>query len=84
MAGFTLQQVLKAQQALRAAAGLPPEEFPLEAFVGMISDEIEILRSASKTDAEITELIRRSSSIDIDEATLAANYAPPEERSRRG
>ena len=31
--------------ALRAALGLPPEQFSIQAFVGMISDEIEQLRT---------------------------------------
>jgi hypothetical protein len=32
MASYPLGQVMQAQAALRAAAGLPPEEFPVEAW----------------------------------------------------
>ena len=40
----SLAESLKALQALRNAAGLGPEQFPLPAFVGMISDEVKALR----------------------------------------
>jgi hypothetical protein len=36
-----IDQALRAQRALRDAAGLEEEAFPVPAFVGMISDEIE-------------------------------------------
>ena len=77
---YPLTEALKAQQALRDVANLPPERFPLQAFVGMISDEIEALRELGKSDAEIASLIEQNSAIRIDATTLAANYAPPEER----
>ena len=35
---------IRAQKALHALAGEGPEMFPIEAFVGMISDEIQTLR----------------------------------------
>jgi hypothetical protein len=77
---YTLEQALKAQKALRDAAGLGPESFPVEAFVGMISDEIEALRSQGKSDEDIAGLIARNSGIDITAAEIARNYAAPEER----
>ncbi len=46
---LTGQQAADAQTALRQALGLPPEQFPLQAFVGMVSDEIEQLRSKGET-----------------------------------
>ena len=45
MKTYSLEQAIRAQKALRDAAGLSPEMFPVQAFVGMISDEIEKLRS---------------------------------------
>ncbi|GJD51783.1 hypothetical protein OPKNFCMD_4542 [Methylobacterium crusticola] len=36
---FTLDQSIAAQKALRSALNLPEEVFPVEAFVGMVSDE---------------------------------------------
>ena len=80
---YPLEEALKAQNSLRAAAGLAPERFPIQAFVGMISDEIEVLRSQGKGDEEIASIIRTSSNIEISAAQIADNYAPPEARQHR-
>ncbi|HLH04620.1 MAG TPA: hypothetical protein VKX25_17770 [Bryobacteraceae bacterium] len=77
---FTLAQALKAQQALRNAAGLPPEEFPENALIGMLSDEIEVLRNAGKTDEEIASLINKATGGDISSSSVQENYATPDER----
>lgn len=77
---YSIQDALQAQSALRSAAGLEPERFPIDAFVGMISDEIEVLREQGKTDDQIAGLIRDHSSIDITSRDIAVNYASPEER----
>ncbi len=50
---YPLEEAVKAQMASRSAAGLGPEMFPVQAFVGMISDEIDSLRKAGKTDEQI-------------------------------
>lgn len=81
---YPLQEALKAQQALRNAAGLEPEQFPIEAFVGMISDEIESLRNRGKSDEDIAALIENSSQIRITPAEIAENYASPEQRQHHG
>lgn len=75
MKTYSLEESLRALQALRQAAGLEPEQFPLKAFVGMMSDEIEALRKQGKTDDQIAGLIRESSGIDISAAEIAENYA---------
>ena len=75
-----LQDALDAQKALREAAGLGPEVFPIQAFVGMISDEVETLRKAGKSDAEIVSLIESHSSIRITPQEIAENYASPQDR----
>ncbi len=80
MSMYPIEDALRAQQALRQAAGLEPEQFPIEAFVGMISDEIEELRKLGKSDEEIAGLIRASSRIQITAAEIAENYASPELR----
>lgn len=77
---LSLEEALKAQKALRAAAGLGAEQFPIQAFVGMISDEIEALRNRGQTDAQIADLIRANSSINITPEQLTDFYATPEER----
>ncbi len=81
---YPLEEALKAQKALRDAAGLPPEQFPIQAFVGMISDEVESLRKRGHSDADIADLIRRSSAIEITPAEIAENYASPEDRQHHG
>ena len=80
MPTYPLDQILRAQSALRAAANLPPEQFPPEAFIGMVSDEIEALRKAGKSDADIANIIQQSSGISISPQTITENYAPPEDR----
>jgi hypothetical protein len=81
---YPLEEALKAQRSLRDAAGLEPEQFPLEAFVGMISDEIESLRSRGSSDAEIASIIEKNSAIRITSTEIAENYAPPEARRHHG
>ena len=77
---LTGQQAADAQTALRRALGLPPEEFPLPAFVGMISDEIEQLRARGDTDDAIAALISETTGIPISSDTIERFYASPEER----
>jgi len=77
---YPVEQAVRAQKVLREAAGLLPEMFPVQAFVGMISDEIEALRSSGKTDEQIAALITANSDIQITAAEITANYATPEER----
>ncbi len=77
---YPVEEALKAQKSLRQAAGLAPEQFPIQAFVGMISDEIESLRKRGHSDEQIASLIRSSSEIEITAAEIAENYAPPEQR----
>lgn len=77
---YPIEDALNAQRALRKSAGLPPEEFPIEAFVGMISDEIEALRKQGKSDEDVAQVVRENSKIEISAAEIARNYAPPEQR----
>ncbi len=77
---YPLHEAIKAQQSLRRAAGLGPEMFPVEAFVGMISDEVEALRKAGSTDGEIASIIHENSAIEITGAEIAEHYASPERR----
>ena len=79
---YPIEQAIRAQNALRQAAGLAPEMFPIQAFVGMISDEIQELRSQGKTDHEIARVITENSSIEITASEIAENYASPEDRQQ--
>ena len=77
---YSLEEALRAQRALRDLAGLAPEQFPVEAFVGMISDEVETLRKQGVSDERIAETIRAHSAIEITPEQIADNYASPEQR----
>lgn len=77
---YPLDEALRAQKALRDLAGMPPEAFPLEAFIGMVSDEIESLRAGGHTDEEIAQTISRNSAIQVSGSEIARYYAPPESR----
>ncbi len=77
---MTLEQAIAAQRALREALGLGEERFPMPAFVGMISDELEQLHDAGRTDQEIAEMIEKATGQAIDPNDLLRYYAPPEDR----
>jgi hypothetical protein len=77
---FSVEEAIRAQRALRELAGLGPEMFPVQAFVGMISDEVEALRRQGRSDEEIAAVIQANSKIAITPAEIAAYYASPEER----
>ena len=77
---YSVEEAIQAQKALRSLGGLEPENFSLEAFVGMISDEIEHLRKIGHKDEEIAQVITANSKIQITAAEIAENYALPEER----
>ena len=81
---YPVEEALRAQKALRELAGLKPEMFPIQAFVGMISDEIETLRKQGRTDDEIAKAITASSNISISASEISAHYATPEERHHAG
>lgn len=77
---YPVEQAIRAQKALRTLAGLGPEMFPIQAFVGMISDEVETLRKQGHTDEQIAQTIAAHSEITITPAEIAEHYASPEER----
>ena len=80
--GFTLDQAMRAQRQLRAELGLGEERFPLPAFIGMISDEIEQMRQSGRSDADIIAIIEATTGYRIDGGDLERHYAPPEQRRR--
>lgn len=75
-----LDAALQAQKALRDAAGLETETFPIRDFVGMVSDEIERLRQLGQSDEQIASLIQKNSPIRITASEITENYASPEHR----
>ena len=81
-ATVSLPQALAAQRALRESIGLPEERFPLPAFIGMVSDEIEQARAAGRDDASIAELLTGESGVTVSADDVSRFYAPPEQRQR--
>ena len=81
---YPVEEAVKAQKSLREAAGLEPEQFGIQAFVGMISDEIELLRQRGKSDEEIAAIVQEHSAIRISASEIAANYASPDKRHPPG
>jgi hypothetical protein len=77
-----LPQALAAQKALRDSLGMPDEQFPLPAFIGMVSDEIEQARAAGRDDAAIAALLSQAGGTQVSAADIARFYAPPEQRQR--
>jgi len=77
---YPLEEAVRAQKALRELAGLGPEMFPVQAFVGMISDEIESLRNQGRSDEEIARVIQANSGISITAADISAHYSLPAQR----
>lgn len=77
---FPVEEAVRAQKALRELAGLGPEMFPIQAFVGMISGGVYALRRQGRCDEEIAHAITASSSIAIKADQIGQYYAPPEER----
>ncbi len=81
---FSAQEAVAVQRELRRSLGLDAEAFPVPAFVGMISDEIEQFRAAGKSDADIAAVIKSAVGRDVSPETIAQFYAPPEERRGGG
>ena len=80
---YPLQVALRASGALRAAAGLEPELFPLSSVAGMLGDEIQALREAGKSDDDIAGIIRANAEIEVAGADIAEHDAPPDLRHPR-
>ncbi len=77
---FSAQEAVAVQRELRRALGLGAETFPLPAFIGMISDEIEQFRAGGRSDADIAALIKSTVGRDVDAADIGKFYASPEAR----
>jgi hypothetical protein len=78
---FTFAEAIKAQQALRNAAGLEPEVFEIEDVVGMASDEIEALLEQGKAWTDIAQLLQQATGKAFTAADVETYYVTPEERA---
>ena len=79
---FTIGQLVAVQKILRETLQLPPEEFPLPAFIGMISDEIEQLRSRGMSDEEIASLLAQTTGVTVRADAIRIYYAQPVARKQ--
>lgn len=81
---FTADQAAAATTALRMLLGKPPEQFVVSQFIAMISDEIEQLREAGHTDADIAALVQEATGGPLSADDIARHYPQPAERGRAG
>ena len=79
---YPLEEALQAQAALRSAARMPPERFPLPEIIGMFSDEIDALRKLGRPDNEIAAIISGSSTMRVSAEEIQKFYATPEDRKK--
>jgi len=77
---FTVEQAAAANKALRAALGLPAQRFSAQEFVGMISEEIEQLRSAGQSDDDIARLLAKEVDVTLDADLIGRYYAADSSR----
>ena len=77
---FTLDEAIKAQRGLREALGLGEERFEMSEFVEMISDEIEQMRDAGKTNDDIVGIVAQATGHRMDASDLDRHYIAPEDR----
>lgn len=77
---FSTEQLVAVQKVLRHSLHLPPEKFPLQAFVGMISDEIEQLRSRGLSDEEIAGLVASTTGVPVRADAIRLYYVSSEAR----
>ena len=79
---FDAEQAARAANAMRAAANLPPEQFPLPQVVAMLSDEISILRGKGFDDERIAQIVS-STGVAIDAESLGRYYVDTSEMPRQ-
>lgn len=83
---FGIDDVVRAQAALRRSLGFGPERFPLPRFLSMLGDEIARLREAGHDDATIAGLIGEATGRPLPAEALAdaaaADRSPDDARYR--
>ena len=68
------------RQLLRQVLGLGEERFEVSEFVQMISDEIEQMRDAGKTNDDIAAVVAEATGHRMDPADLDRHYVAAEHR----
>jgi hypothetical protein len=79
---YSAGQAAAANTVLRTALNLPAQQFTIEQFVGMISDEIQQLRAAGRTDDDISNLLQSKAGISVSADEIKRYYADGGSRGR--
>jgi hypothetical protein len=68
------------QKALREASGAEEEMFDLAEVIGMVSDEIDMLKDQGRSEAEIAGLIKQATGKPVTTDDVKKYYVPADER----
>lgn len=77
---FSLGEALAAQKALREAAGADEEVFDLADVIGMVSEEIDMLKDQGRSEQDIAAMIQKATGKPITGADVQKFYVPADER----
>ena len=77
---FSLAEALAAQKALREAAGAEEEVFDLADVIGMVSDEIDMLKDQGRSEEEIAAMIQKATGKPVTSDDVQKYYVPADER----
>jgi hypothetical protein len=77
---FSIEDLVVVQHEMRSVLGLPEERFSLPSFIGMLSDEIEQMRSFGISDEVIAQTIMGATGEIVTVDQVQQHYAPPEQR----
>jgi hypothetical protein len=77
---FSLAEALAAQKALRDAAGAEDEVFDLADVIGMVSEEIDMLKDQGKSFAEMATMIQTATGKAVTAEEVEKHYVPADER----
>jgi hypothetical protein len=77
---FSLAEALAAQKALREAAGAEEEAFDLADVIGMVSDEIDMLKEQGRSADQIAAMVQKSTGKPVTAADVEKYYVPADER----
>jgi hypothetical protein len=77
---FSLAEALAAQKELRDAAGAEEEVFELADVVGMVSEEIDMLKEQDRSLADIAALVQKATGKPVTAEDIEKYYVPADER----
>jgi hypothetical protein len=77
---FSLAEALAAQKALRDAAGAEEEVFELADVIGMVSDEVDMLKEQGRSLGDIAALVQQATGKPVTAEDVEKYYVPADER----